>query len=92
MAARACGDHATPSARNLPSRLKMALRQFARASAPLVGLRCAAPLLSTAALRSYSTVIEGLKYMESHEWVKVEGRACHSSTSHLKPLEDSPHV
>jgi hypothetical protein len=26
-------------------------------------------------MRSYSTVIEGLKYMESHEWVKVDGRA-----------------
>mmetsp|Transcript_18839 Transcript_18839/g.30249 ORF Transcript_18839/g.30249 Transcript_18839/m.30249 type:complete len:158 (+) Transcript_18839:194-667(+) len=51
----------------------MSLRQFARASAPLFGLRHNAPLVGSSIARSYSTVIEGLKYMQSHEWAKVEG-------------------
>mmetsp|Transcript_29632 Transcript_29632/g.73417 ORF Transcript_29632/g.73417 Transcript_29632/m.73417 type:complete len:162 (+) Transcript_29632:96-581(+) len=53
------------------------LRQFTRASAPLLGLRPSGPVMINAVMassaRGMSTVVEGLKYMASHEWAKVEG-------------------
>jgi glycine cleavage system H protein len=49
----------------------MALRQFSRrVAAPMLNLRAAAPAMNA---RAMSTVIEGLKYMQSHEWAKVDG-------------------
>ncbi|KAL6766477.1 GCSH1 [Auxenochlorella protothecoides x Auxenochlorella symbiontica] len=61
----------------------MALRQLASQAASGLGLRCTAPslaltqspvgLLQAALFRSYSTVIDGLKYAESHEYAKIEG-------------------
>lgn len=38
-----------------------------------MGLQGSIPALSTSIARHYSTVIQGLKYMQSHEWAKVEG-------------------
>jgi glycine cleavage system H protein len=52
----------------------MALRQFARQSARSLGLRSDVSAFAPAvATRGMSTVIEGLKYMASHEWAKVDG-------------------
>ena len=51
----------------------MALRQFARQSARSLGLRSDVSLAPALATRGMSTVIEGLKYMASHEWAKVDG-------------------
>ena len=45
----------------------MALRQFARQSARSLGLRSDVSLAPALATRGMSTVIEGLKYMASHE-------------------------
>ena len=52
----------------------MALRQFTRQSARSLGLRSDVSAFAPAvATRGMSTVIEGLKYMASHEWAKVDG-------------------
>ncbi|EFN53270.1 hypothetical protein CHLNCDRAFT_32297 [Chlorella variabilis] len=58
----------------------MALAAFAKKAVGGLGLRCGAPLLADSsstlrslAVRGYATVLEGLKYSEDHEWVKLEG-------------------
>ncbi|KAF7138369.1 hypothetical protein RHSIM_Rhsim07G0124300 [Rhododendron simsii] len=53
----------------------MALRIWASSTANALGVSCASKShLSPFSLsRCFSTVLEGLKYASSHEWVKVDG-------------------
>eukprot|EP00252_Welwitschia_mirabilis_P020124 TRINITY_DN485_c0_g1_i1.p1 TRINITY_DN485_c0_g1~~TRINITY_DN485_c0_g1_i1.p1 ORF type:complete len:169 (-),score=39.97 TRINITY_DN485_c0_g1_i1:405-911(-) len=57
----------------------MALRVFASKAASALRVQCGSPLLSPSFKvsrtfsRGFSDVIEGLKYAESHEWVKPDG-------------------
>lgn len=63
-----------PDPRTTHTTRNMALRQFARQSARSLGLRSDVSAFAPAvATRGMSTVIEGLKYMASHEWAKVDG-------------------
>ncbi|XP_021765685.1 glycine cleavage system H protein, mitochondrial [Chenopodium quinoa] len=54
----------------------MALRMWASSTANTLGLSCASKALPFPAFslsRCFSTVLDGLKYASSHEWVKHEG-------------------
>ncbi|KAL9242702.1 hypothetical protein vseg_016678 [Gypsophila vaccaria] len=52
----------------------MALRMWATSTVNTFGLSCASKTLPAFSLsRCFSTVLDGLKYASSHEWVKHEG-------------------
>lgn len=54
----------------------MAFRQLCSQAATVLRVRSATPTQSfmvPLAVRSYATVIDGLRYAQSHEWCKIEG-------------------
>eukprot|EP00239_Pterosperma_sp_CCMP1384_P007120 CAMPEP_0197846802 /NCGR_PEP_ID=MMETSP1438-20131217/4434_1 /TAXON_ID=1461541 /ORGANISM="Pterosperma sp., Strain CCMP1384" /LENGTH=159 /DNA_ID=CAMNT_0043458573 /DNA_START=84 /DNA_END=563 /DNA_ORIENTATION=- len=52
----------------------MALRNFCTQAATLMRVRTApSTFLMPLAVRGYATVVDGLRYAPSHEWLKVDG-------------------